>query len=787
MIVMKTTHLMGWLVMASMMSIANAYGVQDESWKLPLNVKEQKIEENILLRHNILGLYPSMVEVPADGGAIDITTSNPFADIQHAVCWTSNYLAGASYRYAFLKKSGASQQELETAKKRADEIFEAVYRCQRVTGKRGLQARGYFLGHGETYAERFASSKLPYWHQGEVDGQAFRWVGDPSHHNYSDAIHGLGQYYDLVAEGEQKDRCREAIDALVGYWVDNNLTIIGDLGEPVPILGLTDGKTLNTRIMMAIAGAKVAHHATGNEKYKEVYDRLIAQYGVRGLKKFKTEKDFDDAEHVFCHLENLFRIEKDPELLAAFRVVADGLWENHKNDAQSLFTYIYMSIAPDVAQSDAGKKALQEALYSLQTFPTDMTLRPRMNSIRKDLKPPYPVYAAAWDNEYIWKGNLLNPDGWWSRIVMDVAVPNEDPMVIYALDEIGDIYKSRDGASSEKGWEPIAADPPTRARAIEAGPRVRMLYAACEDGFYMSTTGGTSWKRLPVPTTSSPIDILLDPENENILYAVAESGVWRSIDFGEKFRGEKWENLTDALPSGNRRSFHVALGKPSRIYAVIDGMLFVRRLDAPDWLPGAQLGFQEVTRNYPWLVTDPSNPERAVTGVWGEYGNLGVFSLLRQTEDGGMTWSNDLRTIYRQFAEGGMAALATIMIPHRIEQPAISPHDSHIMFTPVDTSGVLRSTDGGITWKPAVQGLDIPVVKTVFAPRNTEWVFAGTPAGLFVSKDDGATWSYAGLCLQFTKNTRRELGGASFIDAYWRARYYGFIDEKTATDPFKEN
>ena len=40
-------------------------------------------------------------------------------------------------------------------------------------------------------------------------------MGDPSHHNYSDSIHGLCQYYDLAAEGDQKERCREAIDALV--------------------------------------------------------------------------------------------------------------------------------------------------------------------------------------------------------------------------------------------------------------------------------------------------------------------------------------------------------------------------------------------------------------------------------------------------------------------------------------------------------------------------------------------------------------------------------------------
>ena len=136
------------------------------------------------------------------------------------------------------------------------------------------------------------------------------------------------------------------------------------------------------------------------------------------LRSFRKEKDFDDAEHVFCHLDLLFRIETDPQLLAAYRQVADGMWADHRQDAQSLFTYIYFNLAPDAEGRD---QALADALRSLRTWPTDMTLKPRMNSLDASLKPPYPTYLAAWDNEYIWKGNLLRADGWLSRSVVDVS------------------------------------------------------------------------------------------------------------------------------------------------------------------------------------------------------------------------------------------------------------------------------------------------------------------------------------------------------------------------------
>ena len=39
----------------------------DDSWKKPLAIKEREIEAGIRKRHNVLGLYPSMVEIPRSG------------------------------------------------------------------------------------------------------------------------------------------------------------------------------------------------------------------------------------------------------------------------------------------------------------------------------------------------------------------------------------------------------------------------------------------------------------------------------------------------------------------------------------------------------------------------------------------------------------------------------------------------------------------------------------------------------------------------------------------------
>ena len=753
----------------------------DGTWKQPLEVKEKAIEANIQARHNILGLYPSQVEAPLDGSPVDNSTLG-IGNIAHAVCWTANYLAGSSFRYAHLKKSGAPADELAAAKARADEVFEAVYRCQLVTGVPGLQARGYAIGHGESYEERWDDPTRNEWHQGVGEYSNLRWRGDPSHHNYSDSVHGLMQYWRLAAEGEQKARATAAIDALVSYWVDNDYKIhkLDRSQRAVPILGYTSGEVLDTRILMAIAGAKYAHHVTGKEKFKKVYDQLTGQTKLRSLKVFPYSKDFDDAEHCFSHLENLMRLEEDPEVLAAYRIILDTMWEATKDDGQALFSYIYAGLSPNAAGME---KPLEQALVALQTWPTDMTIKPRMNSLKASAKPPYRVYDAAWDNEYMWKGNLLQADGWFSRTVTGVAVPEEDPMVIYAIDTEGSLFQSRDGAATAAGWHVIDQTLASPVRALDAGPRARMIYVACDDGFYTSTTGGYTWKRLPVPGGGTPVDIQIDPSGAHSLYATTTQGVYRSLDYGEEYLGKSWECLTEGLPAKSAQ-FRVAPGDPGRVYAILDQIAFSKRLDGSPWVRGAELGIARYTKSYPWFVTDPANPDHAFTAMKADIPNFGVKSILQETTDGGMTWSNDMASLYEQFHTHGLLAVLSKLMGGEITEPVLDPRDPSILYSG-KKGGFMKSADGGKTWSTSAAGLEIPWVRTVFAPRHSEWLFASTPEGLCLSKDQGKTWEPAHLVLQWQKNTRRELGGAAYIDAYWRARYYDLIDDKAATAPFE--
>ncbi len=752
---------------------------EEDIWRIPLHEKAEIFEANILKNHWIDGLYPSIVEVPVEGGSVDQSTGG-YSNVAHSICWTANYLAGQAYRYRFTRK--------REVRRHAGRVLDAMVRCMQVTGVKGLQARGYVLGHGESYEEREGSSKSNAWHQGVGRFPNLRWRGDPSHHNYSDAIHGYAAFYDLAADDRQRRIIRRAVHDLVGYWAFNGGLIRRFDGTvSTHILGMTDGRTPNLRTVMAAAGLKAAHHITGDHRFDEEYQKLVEQFGFRSWKRFPQKMarrhGHDDAEHVFGHLDNLFRQERDPELLTFYRKVLDALWENHGEDRQSLFNYTYISLVPD---SPDREKTLREAMWTLRTWPVNRLFRPRMNSIRKDIEivnglsaKPLPMYESPWDNEYQWKGSLYWLDGWLSRIVTSVAVPLEDPMVVYAADERGDIYRSVDGGST---WRQIARSLGRKANFLAASGKVRIVFAGCDDGFYKSTTGGERWSRMPVPRDGGrPIGLVVDPAIENVLYAVAERAVYRSLDHGERWLGERWEPLTEDLPPFEQALFAVATGQPVVVYALLDGRVYARGPD-DGWRRGAFAGIPEYASHLPFLVVHPAHAKILYTAVKVSYEDLSLNIVFR-SEDGGLTWNNDLSRLYRRYVARYEANEG---FPNDLKGDlhglAVCEQDDSLVAA--TSMGVMRSQDGGENWFQWNTGLNIPIARSVFAPRGCSRLYVGTPGGLYHAAQGGEAWTNSNLMLIFRSNIRREIGSADYLDAYWMARYHGFITEEEATmDP----
>ena len=57
---------------------------------------------------------------------------------------------------------------------------------------------------------------------------------------------------------------------------------------------------------------------------------------------------------------------------------------------------------------------------------------------------------------------------------------------------------------------------------------------------------------------------------------------------------------------------------------------------------------------------------------------------------------------------------------------------------------------------------------------------------MYQKRRDALQWEPSHLVMQWRRHERRELGGAAFITAYWRALYFGHIDSETIHLPYEE-
>jgi photosystem II stability/assembly factor-like uncharacterized protein len=74
--------------------------------------------------------------------------------------------------------------------------------------------------------------------------------------------------------------------------------------------------------------------------------------------------------------------------------------------------------------------------------------------------------------------------------------------------------------------------------------------------------------------------------------------------------------------------------------------------------------------------------------------------------------------------------------------------DGDTLIAGMERDGAVRSEDGGRTWRSATAGLlDATVLTLAVSPPDVgdRVVLAGTPSGIYVSRNDGKAWRYAAL------------------------------------------
>jgi photosystem II stability/assembly factor-like uncharacterized protein len=326
----------------------------------------------------------------------------------------------------------------------------------------------------------------------------------------------------------------------------------------------------------------------------------------------------------------------------------------------------------DEADGDdnGGRPTLDASLLSGLEF---RAIGPALTSGRIGDLAIHPDHPETWfvavSSGGVWKtvnsGVTWKPifDSYGSYSIGVVTVDPRDPLVVWvgtgennSQRSVGygdGLYKSVDGGRSFKlvGLEQsehiakIVIDPRDSDVVLVAaqGP----LWAGGGDrGLFRTTDGGATWDLvLDIDEDTGVTDLLMDPENPDLLYAAAYqrrrhvwtlinggpgSGIYKSVD-----GGVSWQKANKGLPGGDKGRIGLAMSPQHTnvLYAIVeasDGKSGFFRSDdrgerwsrQSDYIASSPQYYQEI-------VADPHRFDR-------------VYSLdtrTRVTEDGGKTWS----------------------------------------------------------------------------------------------------------------------------------------------------
>ncbi len=242
------------------------------------------------------------------------------------------------------------------------------------------------------------------------------------------------------------------------------------------------------------------------------------------------------------------------------------------------------------------------------------------------------------------------------------------------------------------------------------------------------------------------------PQQPNLFYiAAVNGGAWRTTDYGRT-----WTPIFDGQSSGSIGALAVAPSDPNVIY-IGSG----EGLQRPDLSTGngiykstdagktwTHLGLRD-GQQIPQIAIDPRNPNRLFVAVLGHpYGPNAERGLYRSL-DGGQSFTKVLGK------DENTGAIDIVMAPDdpntlyaALWEARQGPWENGVWQGP--GTGLFKSTDGGDSWTPIMNGLPTPAeglgrIGIAVSPSRPQRVYitidAEARSGIYRSDDGGASWT----------------------------------------------
>ncbi|MGB9004662.1 MAG: hypothetical protein WCB96_02950, partial [Candidatus Aminicenantales bacterium] len=395
------------------------------------------------------------------------------------------------------------------------------------------------------------------------------------------------------------------------------------------------------------------------------------------------------------------------------------------------------------------------------------------------------------------KARSIGPANMSGRIGAIGAVA-ANPNIIYVGGAAGGVWKSVNGGLT---WTPVFDDQPVSsigAMAIwqknpevvwvgtgEAAPRNSVSVGR---GAYLTLDGGKTWKPAGLEKTEKISDILIHPDNPEVVLVGAlgatwgdspERGVFKTVDGGKTWRkvlyvDEKTGVADMAMDPSNPNRILAALwehrrwpwffnsgGPGSGIYLTVDGGEHWQKLSDKNGLPSGDLGRCGV-------AFAPGRPEIAYALVEAKK------SVLLRSADSGLHWQavNSDTGVHNR--------------PFYYSRIFVNPANENILY--MLQTQLQASEDGGKTFRPLTSGNQSHVdFHALWLHPAGEMMIAGNDGGLVISPNRGKTWRFVGNLplgqyyhISYDMETPYNVYGGLQDNGTWRGPAYSVKDRVLA-------
>jgi len=241
--------------------------------------------------------------------------------------------------------------------------------------------------------------------------------------------------------------------------------------------------------------------------------------------------------------------------------------------------------------------------------------------------------------------------------------------------------------------------------------------ATSANGVIYTLDGGELWQQAKIPNVTKVTAIAVDPKNKCTVYVASGNKIYKTDTCGRDWNQIFFEPRTEVVFT----RLAVDHFNPTILFAgTSDGDILRSTTTGVSWEKIQRIDGVKITS----LVIDPRDSRLVYVGTAGS----GIF----KTTDSGTTWTQIRKQFGDDLADG-----------RKVVQVVVDPVEANVIYN-VCKYGILKSTDGGETWKALNLTSPPGTVKisslAVDPKNNKNLVYTGVSTLQF-STDGGVSWT----------------------------------------------